>query len=342
MPTNVHVQIQHAASPESYTDRATSSTTATSNTISSNNRDQSTITTAEINAHNKGDQTVNDTAYSTPTRPPPGIPSISTHLTEQLPPQRPTNSSTTSYAQQQSHSPTPPTVNNTTTPMDTSDLPTQNTTNNNNTIDSTFLNQLMNHITSLTAQVQDMNKKFADTTTNTKLNTTPNQQDNPTPGTTMKAQPTEQNTQPKPPKQPQSVLDNLHIQPMKQSYAQKLQQSANTHRTNVFDHISPNSVATDIHSFTNRNDYSVPHRPIHNSPVPVFSLRWHSTIKTLKTNRYFDAHFSSELPATSFVNHFNSIYNDPLTEIYLVHHEDCPTRTSNGDVKLSGYIDVAL
>ena len=129
---------------------------------------------------------------------------------------------------------------------------------------------------------------------------------------------------------------------MKQSYARKLQQSANTHTTNAFDHISPNSVATDIHSFTNPNDYSVPHRPIHNSNIPVFSLRWHSTIKTLKTNRYFDAHFSSDLPATSFVNHFNSIYNDPLTEIYLVHHEDCPTRTSNGDVKLSGYIDVAL
>ena len=79
MPTNVHVQIQHAASPESYTDRATSSTTAASNTISSNNNDQSAIKAAEINPQDKGDQTLCDAAYSTPTRPPPGMPSISTY-----------------------------------------------------------------------------------------------------------------------------------------------------------------------------------------------------------------------------------------------------------------------
>eukprot|EP00956_Cyclotella_meneghiniana_P033604 scaffold97527_cov70-Cyclotella_meneghiniana.AAC.1 len=204
MPTNVHVQIQHAASPESYTDRATSSTTAASNTISSNNNDQSAIKAAEINPQDKGDQTLSDAAYSTPTRPPPGMPSISANLTEQLPPQQHTTASTTTCVQQQSHSTTPPTTNNTTTPMDTSDQPTQNATNNNNTIDSAILNQLMNHITSLTAQVQDMNKKFADTTTNTNLNHTPNKQNNPTPIMNMKAQPPQQNTQPKPPKQPKS------------------------------------------------------------------------------------------------------------------------------------------
>eukprot|EP00956_Cyclotella_meneghiniana_P037983 scaffold147365_cov37-Cyclotella_meneghiniana.AAC.1 len=56
---------------------------------------------AAINPPDKGDQTLSDAAYSTPTRPPPGMPSISTNLTEQLPlpPQQHTNASTTTCVQ---------------------------------------------------------------------------------------------------------------------------------------------------------------------------------------------------------------------------------------------------
>lgn len=342
MPTNVQVQIRDPGSPESYTNRVkTSVETSNDNTSNANNNVQPTITTKQANSDPRHFTDGNNTKTSSPQRPPPGIPSMLNTKLEQHPPE---NHRTTSTApHQQPKTPSQSTChNNNLTPMDTSNHTAKATTNNANTIDSTILNQLMNHITNLTAQVQHMNKKIASTPEETKLNTTSTTRDTPTPTNNMTTQPSNHTHQQQSQKQPTSALNHLHVNPTKQSYAQKLQQSTNTHRSNTFDHISPNSVATDMHSFMNKNDYSVPHRPIHNSPVPAFSLRWHSTIKTLKTNRYFDAHFSSELPANSFVHHFNSIFNDPLTEIYLVHHEDCPTRTSNGDVKLSGYIDVAL